>query len=288
LLVRSELMDSGSSETAMQTAKEVVDRFRGEGDRRNEALALQTVARTHIAKKEYLRAARVAQDAQKILSELGDTQGEIEMLRTAVDAHLARPEKDGKEDALRVATDALSSFHRAGNGRGEALGLSILAQVYVQRLEPETAVHVVRDAVALLRKLGDRKAETDLLRAIINSDLIPESIESGDQALRAVKAALAVCHLSDDKRGQAVMLRSTFRILLAREKPERALQAAEEALKLFKELQDVAGEADISLLLAKTLIAREDLKRALATAQRAAVLFREAGDKAGEMASLQA
>ncbi|CAE8701625.1 unnamed protein product, partial [Polarella glacialis] len=84
---------------AMQTAKEVVDRFRGEGDRRNEALALQTVARTHIAKKEYLRAARVAQDAQKILSELGDTQGEIEMLQTAVDAHLARPEKDGKEDA---------------------------------------------------------------------------------------------------------------------------------------------------------------------------------------------
>eukprot|EP00931_Biecheleriopsis_adriatica_P046664 TRINITY_DN26818_c0_g1_i1.p1 TRINITY_DN26818_c0_g1~~TRINITY_DN26818_c0_g1_i1.p1 ORF type:complete len:1547 (-),score=488.39 TRINITY_DN26818_c0_g1_i1:58-4698(-) len=286
LVVSAELMGTDSG-TAMQTAKRAVDRFKHDGDRKNEALALQTVAKTHIAKDEFLRAARVAKDAQKILGQLGDTDGEIEMLRTAVDAHLARPEAEGKEDALQAAMEALADFRRSENLRGQALGLSMLAKIYMQLQDPETAVHIVRDAVELLRELGDRKGEADLLRSTMTEDLVPAALESQDVALRTVKAALAVCHQAEDKKGQAVMLKTTFRILLAREKPERALQAAEEAAKIFRELEDCRGEGEMLLCSAQVLLSREEHRRALSAAQGAASLFREAGDRAGEMSAMQ-
>lgn len=286
LLVTAELLGSDGA-AAIQTAKQAVERFRLEGDRRNEALALQTVAKTHIGKGEFLRGAKVAKDAQRILHQLGDTTGEIDMLRTAVEAHLLRPEKDGLDDALRATLDTLSAVKDAENLRGEALGLNVLAKLYVKRKEPETAIYVVRDAVALHRELGDRKAETNLLREIINRELIPAEIETTDEALRAVKAALAVCHDSEDKRGQAVMLQTTFRILAAREKPERAIQAADEAIKLYQDLEDKDGEAEVSQLLAALLIAREDYKRALVTAQRSAELFKAADHASGELSALQ-
>eukprot|EP00913_Durusdinium_trenchii_P028105 g26351.t1 len=57
--------------SAMQTAKQAVARFQSDGDRGNEALALQTVAKTHMAHREFLRAARVAKEAQQILAQLG-------------------------------------------------------------------------------------------------------------------------------------------------------------------------------------------------------------------------
>jgi len=285
LLVTAEL--SSNSGSAMQTAKQAVERFQSEGDRKNEALALQTVAKTHIANQEFLRAARVAKDAQKILAQLGDTEGEIEMLQTAVEAHLARSEADAKEDALQCAMEALAEFRRRENLRGQALVLSLLARTYVQLPDPETAVYVVRDALALFRELGDRKSENALLRSIINETLIPTSMEGSDVALKAAKVALAVCHQSDDKRGQAVMLKATFRILLARDKPERALQAAEEALKIYREQEDQPGEAEMTLETAKVLLEREEHRRALQAANCAAVLYREVDDAAGEVAALQ-
>eukprot|EP00435_Cladocopium_sp_Y103_P042110 s1161_g11.t1 len=285
LLVSAELASNSGS--AMQTAKQAVERFQHEGDRKNEALALQTVARTHIANREFLRAARVAKDAQTILAQLGDTEGEIEMLQTAVEAHLARQEAAAKEDALQCAMEALAEFRRRDNLRGQALVLSLLARTYVQIPDPETAVYVVRDALALFRELGDRKSEHALIRSIINNDLIPSSIEGSDVALKAAKVALAVCHQSEDKRGQAVMLKSTFRILLAREKPERALQAAEEALKMYRELEDQEGEAEMTMEAAKVLLQREEHRRALGAANCAAALYREVGDMQGELAALQ-
>lgn len=284
LLVSAELASNSGS--AMHTAKQAVERFQHEGDRKNEALALQTVARTHIANREFLRAARVAKDAQTILARLGDTEGEIEMLQTAVEAHLARQEAAAKEDALQCAMEALAEFRRRDNLRGQALVLSLLARTYVQIPDPETAVYVVRDALALFRELGDRKSEHALIRSIINNDLIPSSIEGSDVALKAAKVALAVCHQSEDKRGQAVMLKSTFRILLAREKPERALQAAEEALKMYRELEDQAGEAEMTMEAAKVLLQREEHRRALGAANCAAALYREVGDPQ-ELAALQ-
>eukprot|EP00930_Biecheleria_cincta_P026749 TRINITY_DN18811_c0_g2_i1.p1 TRINITY_DN18811_c0_g2~~TRINITY_DN18811_c0_g2_i1.p1 ORF type:complete len:1386 (+),score=330.47 TRINITY_DN18811_c0_g2_i1:236-4159(+) len=286
LVVSSELMGSDSG-SAMQTAKLAVERFKSEGDRRNEALALQTVAKTHIVKQEFLRAARVAKDAQAILSELGDIDAEIDMLRTAVDAHLARPEKDGKEDAMHTAMEAMSHFQRTDNLKGQALTLSILAKIYLAIQDPESAVNIVRDAVAMFRELGDRRGETNVVSSIINADLIPTALEKSDLALRAVKAALAVCDQAEDKRGQAVMLKTTFRILLAREKPERALQAADEAIKVFREVEDRLGEAEMLRLMAHVLLNREEHRRALVAAQSAASLFRETGDRAGEMSSLQ-
>lgn len=276
LLVSAELASNSGS--AMHTAKQAVERFQHEGDRKNEALALQTVARTHIANREFLRAARVAKDAQTILAQLGDTEGEIEMLQTAVEAHLAREEAAAKEDALQCAMEAFAEFRRRDNLRGQALVLSLLARTYVQIPDPETAVYVVRDALALFRELGDRKSEHALIRSIINNDLIPSSIEGSDVALKAAKVALAVCHQSEDKRGQAVMLKSTFRILLAREKPERALQAAEEALKMYRELEDQEGEAEMTMEAAKVLLQREEHRRALGAANCAAALYREVGD----------
>eukprot|EP00440_Ansanella_granifera_P044688 gb/GFBE01048432.1/.p1 GENE.gb/GFBE01048432.1/~~gb/GFBE01048432.1/.p1 ORF type:complete len:1543 (+),score=385.84 gb/GFBE01048432.1/:1-4629(+) len=286
MVVSAELMGADTG-TAMQTAKNAVERFKNEGDRRNEALALQTVARTHIAKQEFLRAARVAKDAQKILGQLRDTEGEIEMLQTAVDAHLARPEAEGKEDALQAATEGLADFRKTSNLRGQALALVILAKVYIVMEDPETAAHIVRDATGLFRDIGDRKGEMDTIRSIINADLIPPHLESNDIALRAVKAALAVCHQAEDKKGQAVMLRCTFRILLAREKPERALQAADEAIKIFRELEDKRGEAEMQQLTAQVLLGREEYRRALLASQASAELFREAGDRAGEMSAMQ-
>jgi len=287
LVVNAELLGTNTG-SAMQMAKQAVDRFKTEGDRKNEALALQTVARTHIANNEFLRAARVSKDAQKILGQLGDTQGEIDMLQTAVEAHLARPDAEAKEDALQSAMEALSEFRRRDNLRGQALALGLLARVYLEVPDPETAVHVVRDAVALFRELGDRKSEMALMRSTMNEELIPSSIESSDESLRAVKAALAVCHSSDDKRGQAAMLKTTFRILLARARPERALQAADEALKIYRELEDRAGEASMALLTTKVLMEREEFRRALATAQSAASVFREVGDSTGELSAMQA
>lgn len=286
LLVSAELL--GNTGSAMQIAKQAVERFKNEGDSRNEALALQTVAKTHIANQEFLRAARISKDAQRILGQLGDTDGEMEMLETAVEAHLARPEAESKDDALQVTVEALSEFRRRDNLRGQALTLGLLARVYLQIPDPEAAVHAVRDAVALFRELGDRKSEMLLIRSIINEDLVPESIESADASLRAVKAALAVCHQADDKRGQAVMLNITFRILLARERPERALQAAEEAMKMYREQEDRAGEAQMALQTTKVLVEREEFRKALSAAQGAVALFREAGDAAGELSALQA
>ncbi|CAE7947429.1 TTC28 [Symbiodinium sp. KB8] len=286
LLVSAELL--GNTGSAMQIAKQAVERFKNEGDSRNEALALQTVAKTHIANQEFLRAARISKDAQRILGQLGDTDSEMEMLQTAVEAHLARPEAEGKDDALKVTVEALSEFRRRDNLRGQALTLGLLARVYLQLPDPEAAVHAVRDAVALFRELGDRKSEMLVIRSIINEDLVPESIESADASLRAVKAALAVCHQADDKRGQAVMLKITFRILLARERPERALQAAEEAMKMYREQEDRAGEAQMALQTTKVLVEREEFRKALSAAQSAVILFKEAGDAAGELSALQA
>eukprot|EP00913_Durusdinium_trenchii_P027138 g25465.t1 len=99
--------------------------------------------------------------------------------------------------------EALSEFRRRENLRGQAMVLSLLARTYTRVPDPETAVHVLRDALALFRELNDRKSENALLRSLINEELIPRSIEGSDMALKAAKAALAVCHQCEDKRGQA-------------------------------------------------------------------------------------
>ena len=66
-----------------------------------------------------------------------------------------------------------------------------------------------------------------------------------------MKAALSVCSASEYRRGQAAMLLTTFRLLIAREKPERALLAADEALKIYADLGDRHGEAEVVLLTAQ-------------------------------------
>merc|ERR1719188_1746219 len=101
VVISAELMAKGT-ENAVKTAKEVVARFHGQGDSQDKAMALQTVAKAHLAKGEYFKAAREAKNSQRILRKLGDTEGEVAMLGMAIKAHLNRPEAEGHQDALQT------------------------------------------------------------------------------------------------------------------------------------------------------------------------------------------
>ncbi|CAL1158771.1 unnamed protein product, partial [Cladocopium goreaui] len=262
---------------SLKEASQVRAFFSEEKDAQREALSLVAVASVSFARNDVEDAKESLELARELFREVSDHRGEMLALTTLAEMSRSMGEIS-EEDALQCAMEALAEFRRRDNLRGQALVLSLLARTYVQIPDPETAVYVVRDALALFRELGDRKSEHALIRSIINNDLIPSSIEGSDVALKAAKVALAVCHQSEDKRGQAVMLKSTFRILLAREKPERALQAAEEALKMYRELEDQEGEAEMTMEAAKVLLQREEHRRALGAANCAAALYREVGD----------
>jgi len=286
-VVQAELMKDGRAGVASDTTKDTVARLRQEEGEVGEAIALQAVAQAHIAKKEYLRAAREAKNAQRLMGKLGNTEGEVEMVRTVVQAHLARPDSEGLDDALHCLLDTLEAFRDARNATGAAMTLRELSLLHVRRGEPERAVGVVYDAIDVLQRLNVKNEQQELLCAVINQDLVKPGMEGSDEALRAVKAAMALCQELGHRVGEASLMLTSFRLLRARAKPQRALQAADEAVKTYRELGDVQGEALVLQVSSQAHLQDEEFQRAFETAQQALGLFRELRDRCGERAAMQ-
>jgi CHAT domain-containing protein len=150
--------------------------------------------------------------------------------------------------------------------------------------EPEKAIDLFEQEIALYRQVGDRKGEalslTDLGRADSQAGQTPEAVERFHQAL-AIEREIG------DRAGEAATLSHLGFTQTVHGSPREALEPLTRSLALWHEIGDLAAEGRAQHFLGLAQAALGDAPAALAAFGEALRLRRSVGDAAGEVATLQ-
>jgi len=230
---------------------------------------------------------------------------------------MSKPTKATVAEATKAAKDALAAFQKAGDKKGEAAALNLVANAYLVNGEPVSAAKTARQALGIFLEADDKAAEVPILETLMNANLVKKDV---DEALRAAKEiakialflgkkksaayalgvvstvsllsgspgaavkaaedAAELCQGEGDKEGQAAALASVYKVHRIVGKPASAMKAAKQALALVKGVK--GAEAAASLMVADSNPASAE---ALGAAKAAVELFNQAGEKAGEGAA---
>jgi len=190
------------------------------GLRHGQAHALNMIAKTHMAKKEYENCLRAAERAARLFKDRGDKGMEAQALLTAASA------------GVMVCQEG---------GRGP-----ISSRVYNEQMDK--VGRQVKMAVEITESLGDDQLAAYALRASSQVNMIAGK---GSEAMVAAEEAARISRSAKDEAAEAAALMLLSEVTLAGDRHDRAQEAAQYALQLFRNVRDSAGEASAIAMLEK-------------------------------------
>jgi tetratricopeptide (TPR) repeat protein len=156
-------------------------------------------------------------------------------------------------EARRLLRDSIAVLEELGDRRGGAASLYLLAMIEHDQGNPAEARRLLRDSIAVFEGLGDRRG-----RAASLHELATIEREQGDpaEARRLLRDSIAVDEELGDRRGRAASLYHLAIIEHDQGNPAEARRLWEQSIEITREIGNPDGTASILGLLAQ-LNARE-------------------------------
>ncbi len=184
--------------------------------------------------------------------------------------------------ALEKFNEALPIRQGAGDSGGEAETLNSIGAVYQSLGETRKALEKYNEALPLRRTVGDRRGEATTL---INIGLVYWSLGEMQKALEKYNEALPILQAIGDRRVEAVTLSSIGLVYQSLGEMQKALEKHNEALPL-RRAGDRSGEAVTLSSIGSVYYSLGEMQKALEKYNEALPLRRTVGDRRGEATTL--
>lgn len=270
------LLDAGLPGDAQSAIEPVLAEARAAGDKSTEGHALGQLARALQALGDAAGADARFEEAEIVLTEVGDPYTLGLLLRAHAMVLYERRDGRGAEGLWRRA---LEQFERAGQPREQASTLYSLT--FVRRDDPGEVLALLERGVQIARAAGARDLEGQILQRWSDEDVL-----HGDYGAALEKARAAVTALERAGRPPqlARALTGLGRVYRLHGSYDLALATFEQALTIHRTTDDVAGIGQSMNAVAVALRVMGRTVEAVAAAQAATTFLEQRGDRTGTLA----
>jgi tetratricopeptide (TPR) repeat protein/TolB-like protein len=187
------------------------------------------------------------------------------------------------EPAIEAAETARSLWEKAGDRRGAANALTLIANVRMNQGDLEGALERYERSLAIHREIGNRRGEGGSL-----NNLAIVYLELGDLsgALERYEQALAIRTEVGDRRGEATVLNNMATVSLQQGDLSTGLERLERALAIHRQTGDLHGQGFTLNSIGAALYYMGDFEGARLRYEEALAIRREIGERRGEAESL--
>jgi tetratricopeptide (TPR) repeat protein/CHAT domain-containing protein len=203
-----------------------------------EAFALAQLSTFYIRLRRFDVAVQYMEQELPVRQRLKDSAREVFLNRTIGGLSYAALHEYGK--AKGYLERALELDKQSNDPAGEAQDLVYLANVYQGLSQFENARSRMDQAVEVAAKLGDRKAESDVLNQSGQLYVNSGDCDTGKEVLG--RALTIKRGLPDDKDGESAVLKYLSLAYLCLGEETKVLEYSEQGLKLDTELHDKVGQ----------------------------------------------
>src|SRR5262245_11364943 len=180
-------------------------------------------------KVEELRAA-TAEDKYRVAGELIFREAE----------RLQNGTLEDKRKSVEKYHEALDSYRRASDRKGEAVTLATIGEVYRSLGDMQKALEKYNEALPIRRAVGDRSGEATTLN---NIGMVYGSLGDMQKALEKYNETLPIRRAIGDRSGEATTLNNIGIVYDALGDMQKALEKYNEALPIRRAVGDRRGEA---------------------------------------------
>jgi len=223
-------------------------------------------------KIEELRAA-TAEDKYRVAGETAFREAEL----------LKNGTLEAKRKSIEKYHEALESYRRAGDRRGEAETLSNIGEVYYLLGETRKALEKFNEALPIRQGAGDPGGEAETLN---NIGAVYQSLGEMRKALEKYNEALPIRRAVGDGRGEAATLSSIGTVYWSLGEMQKALEKFNESLPILQAIGDRRVEAVTLSSIGLVYQSLGEMQKALEKHNEALPLRRAVGDRRGEATTL--
>jgi len=275
------------AEWTAESSRRAVDAYRSAatlwgqaGDRREEAVALSSVASTLQHLNELHESLKYYESSLALGRRVGDHRVECEALSGLGSVHLAL---GNTEQALAYFRRARAVAVRAQDRAGEAQAVNNLADAYYTVGDMRRALDYCADALVRWRGLNDRRGQASALliagEAHSNLSNIRDALDAFGQSLRLWRGV-------KNRRGEAHTLTAVGHLQSKLGEKQQALDLYRQARPLFRTMGDGIGEAFILNGMGYVYDELGEKEVALGYHEEAHRLFQSAAYRDGEAGAL--
>jgi len=304
----------------LEPAKAAMAIHRDLQDEKQEAYDLYMMAYWYHMKEDWQEVLSYARQSMALFKDIKHRKPIIAAcLQWIYRAHMEMKEP---EEATQVLKDNLAWFAEHEDTAGQAVCHDLLVDLYLAEDDPEQALTAAEKALELVRSLGDKRWESNILKGVANVHLKKETPEGKDKAVNAMQQCLKVFQKVRDMKGEGhlyhqlaslfmskekykealqaaqkertcfkrskqedlegVALMTIYQVHVCRRKPGQAIKAVNEAVKIFQKIEDKPREASALVMSASAYIMDDKKDKALEVCKQALKVSREIGDREGE------
>lgn len=250
---------------------EEVERFAAEGDRLNEAAALDRLGRCQARRGRTRKAIVSYQHALDILKEEGEADSVLAVL-----LHLARVFEQAREPgrARKTYEEHLALSGAQGNQRMTATALGRLGELRRCQGDLDASLEAWMRAVAIWQEVQEEGRAADLLTRV--GAVFQEKGEYGE-AESAYQGSLEIHRRRDDPVGMATSLNNLGNVALRQMGRDEAVARYSEALDFFRKAESREGIASVSHNLANIALGLGDHQKSFDLSKEARSISEELG-----------
>ncbi len=256
--------------------------FRDKSKRKKDfAFATWRLGTVRLLRGENDGAEEVYAESLAICREIGDRQGEANVLDALGEVRLQWGEYAAAEEAYEAS---LAICREIGYRQGEANALLGLGHVRRMRGEYAVAEEAYEASLAICREIGYRQGEANVLLGLGD---VRRLWDEYDRAEKAYDESLAICREIGCRQGEARALLRLGEVRRMRSEYDRAKEAYDESLVICREIGYRLGESNVLRGMGHVWWARGEYAVAEKAYEASLVICREIGYRLGESNALR-
>jgi tetratricopeptide (TPR) repeat protein len=256
-LVLAEESSAKSRQQAIAQFQEAAQLFAADGDRKNQAIALNRLGGLYVTLGEQKKALETYNQALSLARAIGDRMGEAANLNNLGTAYKAFGDYRA---ALDVYVRALPLIQDAKDRAAEAIILTNMGAIYNGFGERQKALDVYTQALPPIRSVGDRTGEARILNGM---GLVYNAQGENQKALDTYNQALSLSKAANDLEVEAIVLSSIGGVYQDLGEPQKATSYYSKALLLSRAVGDRASETASLNNLGSVYLELGDYQKAL-------------------------
>jgi CHAT domain-containing protein/tetratricopeptide (TPR) repeat protein len=190
---------------------------------------------------------------------------------------------EAKRKSIEKYHEALDSYRRASDSKGEAQTLNNIGEVYWSLGDMRKALEKYNESLPLSRAIGDRRGEAITLN---NIGAAYDSQGDMQKALEKYNEALPISRAMGDRGIEAIILSNIGVVYDLLGERRNALEKFNEALPILQVISDHSGEATTLHNIASVYDSLGEAQNALEKFNEALTIRRAIGDRSGEAQTL--
>jgi tetratricopeptide (TPR) repeat protein len=151
-------------------------------------------------------------------------------------------------EARRLLRESIAVMEELGDRRGRAASLHVLAGIEQAQGNPAEARRLLRESIAVMEELGDRWGRAASLHVLA---MIEQDQGNPAEARRLLRESIAVKEELGDRRGRAASLHQLAGIEQEQGNPAEARRLWEESIEINKEIGEIDVMASSLIMLAQ-------------------------------------